>query len=523
MGNITLTQQQILSETERLKDNTSVLKRKSGLNVLGEIHSLLGRLGESRVEPVAYDTAWIARLGEHDATLAANALSWLRSHQLPDGAWGALAPIYHHDRVVCTLAAIIALQRNGAPEDQARIRAALPALHYSLANLHQDVAGKTVGFEMILPSLVAEARSLGFTIDDPNGIVQRMADLRARKLARAPKGLISRDTTMGFSAEMAGPDGLHLLDLENLLQADGSVSGSPAATAFFVAYVRPQPAALKYLREVVHQGGAPHVTSSDIFEPAWTLWNLTRGLNIDPIVATYTSSLLDRLMSFWHYDRGIAHDSSFSMQDGDDTGIVYELLAQFDRAPDLAAIWHYEEETCFRSFDLESHSSISTNIHILGALRQAGLGVEHPAVQKTANFLSLEQSDQRFWSDKWHMSPYYATSHAIIACTGFLEQVIVGAVDWIVETQNSDGSWGCVVPTAEETAYCLQALMIRHQHGFSIPLEVVERGVAWLLEHSEPPYPPLWIIKTLYCPTPIVRSAILGALRHYEHEFGALP
>jgi len=523
MADINTTQSRVHSTTRSVDNQSSTDKGKADLDVLGEIHTLLGRLGESLVEPVAYDTAWIARLGHIDINLATQALKWLRAQQLTDGSWGALTPIYHHDRVICTLAAIVALARNNAPEDKPRIYAALPALQYSLANLHTDIAGRTVAFEMLLPSLVAEAKSLGLEVNDPDGIVERMSRLRDAKLAHAPTGLIDRYTTLGFSAEWVGPDGLHLLDVDNLQQEDGSVSVSPAATAFFVAYVRPDPAALHYLRRVAHYGGAPPVTSSDIFERAWGLWNFTRGRNFDPAIVAYGDSLLDEFTADWSPTLGIAHDSIVSVQDGDDTGLVYELLAQFHHTPDLAALRHFEGDTHFRSFDLESHASVSTNIHILGALRQAQLHEKHPLVQKIVNFLQNEQTPQHFWVDKWHTSPYYSTSHAIIVCTGYFDQLVEDSVAWLLETQNSNGSWGYFSPTAEETAYSLQALMALHQQGLPIPHRALERGIVWLAEHSDPPYPPLWIIKTLYCPTLVVHSAILGALRQYECEFGSLP
>jgi hypothetical protein len=47
---------------------------------------------------------------------------------------------------------------------------------------------------------------------------------------------------------------------------------------------------------------------------------------------------------------------------------------------------------------------------------------------------------------------------------------------------------------------------------------VLRRGAAWLAEHAEPPYPPLWIGKCLYCPVLVVRSAVLSALMLVAQE-----
>jgi halimadienyl-diphosphate synthase len=399
----------------------------------------------------------------------------------------------------------------------------LPALHASLSSLDQDLAGRTIAFEMLLPTLIAEARALGLLVGDSHELVRATSHARSAKLVNAPKGLISRGTTLGFSAEMVGMEGSHLLDADDLQLADGSLSASPAATAFYTIFIRPDPASLQYLRQIAPHGGAPAITAIDVFERAWGLWNLSHAGVLDDTMLMLSRPLLDELASNWRPGYGIPPASSFSVQDGDDTGLVYEVLAKFGRAPDLEAIWRFEEERYFRCYDLESHASISTNIHILGALRQAGLGATDAVIQKIAAFLGNERNSRQFWNDKWHVSPYYPTSHAIIVCTGYLDSLVQGAVEWMLATQNPNGSWGNYAPTAEETAYCLQALLTGYQRGLQIPRQALARGAAWLVNHARPAYPPLWIGKCLYCPTLVVQSAILGALRQYECEFNTLP
>ena len=94
--------------------------------------------------------------------------------------------------------------------------------------------------------------------------------------------------------------------------------------------------------------------------------------------------------------------------------------------------------------------------------------------------------------------------------------LVPGAIVTITNTltgmKGSDGSWGYYLPTAEETAYCLQALIAWNRHGGQVPDEALQRGAAWLAEQSDPPYPPLWIGKCLYSPVLVVRAAILSAL-----------
>src|SRR5690349_5325551 len=93
------------------------------------VQELLKQIGPGKLSNVAYDTAWIARLGEIDWELSSQALAWLGEHQLRDGSWGAPEPFYYHDRLVCTLAAMIALTYRGRrAQDHAQIERGLFAL-----------------------------------------------------------------------------------------------------------------------------------------------------------------------------------------------------------------------------------------------------------------------------------------------------------------------------------------------------------------------------------------------------------
>ena len=320
--------------------------------------------------------------------------------------------------------------------------------------------------------------------------------------------------TVAFSVEMAGPDELRLLDTERLQEANGSVGHSPSATAYFALHVNPGDAdALTYLRQVMTgSGGVPDVAPFDVFEQAWTLWNIALLGDLDDDMLALCQPHLDFLHKAWKPDTGIGHALGYTPKDGDDTGLVFEVLTHFENEAALDAVLGYEEDDHYRCYELEANPSISTNIHILGALRKAGLPVKHPAVQKVIRYLERVQTIRLFWFDKWHASPYYPTAHLVIAAAGYADELLDNAVYWIIETQNEDGSWGFYIPTAEETAYCLQALVIWKRTGHPVPAEVLERGTAWLTAHMDDPLPPLWIGKCLYCPVYVVRSAVLSAL-----------
>ncbi len=490
------------------------LEQREIINPYHEFKELLaGISAKSQITSSPYDTAWLARLGEIDETLSQPALEWLRANQLADGSWGTPEVNYHHERVICTLAAMTALAQYGSSKDRTRWQRAQLVLETAPQGLLADPAGATIGFEMIVPTLLAEADALGIAYNAD--LLASLTRYRAAKLAALPRGMVDRAVSVAFSVEMVGADSLHLLDISNLQEANGSVAYSPSATAFFSKHVRPaDPLALNYLHRVVHDdGGIPYCAPIATFERGWSLWNLAHTpLQDDAEFRAMCRPHLDFLESFWIPGQGIAAAAGLTLTDGDTTALIYDAMTSLGRTCDLDGVLNYEAEDHFICFPIEANPSISTNIHVLGALKRAGLEAHHPKVQKVIQFLKRVQTLQMFWFDKWHASPYYSTAHAIMVSVGYVDDLVENAAYWIVETQNRDGSWGYYVPTAEETAYCLQALLSLKRSGYPIPDAAIKRGEAWLWDHIDPPYTPLWIGKSLYCPIVVVRSAILSAL-----------
>jgi len=411
--------------------------------------------GASKMTRSAYDTAWVARLGQLDRPLSNQALNWLAENQLPDGSWGASKPFYYHDRIICTLAAMAALTLQGRrSQDRRQIERGQHALDLlsqkATRGLMADPAGTTIGFEMIMPTLLAELESHNIIPhQDSDNILGRLTRQRRIKLSKFPAETINRQVNMAFYAEMVGPHELSLLDVQNLQEKNGSVAYSPAATAFFILHIHEDAAALAFLNEVAINGGVSDKAPIDTFEYAWILWNATLTGQLDDETLSLCKQPINELKRFWNNQpkeeaavQGLDTAGGLSLRDGDTTAMVYQVLAQLDEKVDPQGLLRYEEEHGFRRFDLEVASSMITNIHTLAALRQMGLEIQHPSIQKILRFLKQSQIHHSFWFDKWHASPYYSTCHAIIACAGYADELIGTAVDWILNTQNEDGSWG---------------------------------------------------------------------------------
>ena len=295
---------------------------------------VLNEVGPGKMSDVAYDTAWVARLDGVEQELSNRALAWLSENQLPDGSWGAAKPFYYHDRVISTLAAMIALTRSGRrTHDKLQVERGLLALEKIIeganVGLPADSNGATVGFEMIVPTLIAEAEQLGIIQQQGETLLGQLGHLRKKKLSLLKGKMINRSITAAFSAEMAGMDGQQLLDIENLQESNGSVGHSPSATAYYASYVNEgDTKALNYLRNMTdHRGGVPDLFPFDVFETGWVLWNFSLVDNWDDQTKIMFRSMIDFLKKGWRSGKGIGLSNGYSIPDGDDTSFVYELLA----------------------------------------------------------------------------------------------------------------------------------------------------------------------------------------------------
>lgn len=489
---------------------------------------LLPEVGTSKLTPSAYDTAWVARVpSPEDPARPAfpEALAWLSLHQLEDGSWGeGEIP----ERILATLAAVIALSERGArPADSAPLRRGLTFLWRASSHLSSS-AVLPVGFELLLGSLLAEAEGLG--LDLPPWLGARTAEHRAHKLTQiAALGEDRlRETTVTFSLECLGT---HLeTPAERFVQADGSVGVSPSATASVLRSVR-DPAVRRRMLDYLARhrigdtasAGWLSPTSIDLFEIIWVLYDLElAGLSRHPELRPLAEPHARALAACWRRT-GAAMSSQFAIDDSDDTALAFTVLHAYGIEKDASVMDLYWRDEYFLTYPFERDPSLSTNIHALELLRCTG---DTARMGRLLGFLHRARGDLPFWSDKWHASPYYPTCHAVIAAAPVDRELVAPSVAWIVRTQREDGSFGHhAVGTSEETAYAIQGLVAFARHHGSTPAlrAAVRRGAAYLrrrLTAFAAPEPPLWISKNRYTPLLVVRAAVLSALVMAEEQQG---
>jgi len=475
---------------------------------------LLGSLHSGSMSDTAYDTAWVARV--HDPRTAAvsafpTALDWLVRRQHPDGSWGGTIPVLH-DRVVSTLSAAITLAERPGTNHAGAVARAEAYLAPALIRLDQE-AVETVGFELVMPPLLASAHRLGLSL--PYEQCSPIYELRADKMRRLPIGFIySGPTPLTHSLEFLGDD--LQPDLARRCQAsNGSFGASPSATAFFLTHQWDENAAV-YLRAVLAlsgTGGACNVFPFEIFERGWVLSHLG---SLARRVSGYRQHLAE-LAAAWS-PVGVGFTSIGIVPDGDDTAIVLKVLrgGGFPVQPQVLKL--FEADDYFFTFPLERNQSVSTNAHVLHALRDCPDFPERERMRRKATaFLEASRMAGSFWRDKWHVSSYYATGRVILALAGSgaaAERLLDPAVDWLLETQHEDGSWSefDANGTCEETAYAIQALASVPRFSRAVRTATV-RGSNYLWERiDEHNYPEMWVGKGLYAPYAVIRAAILGAL-----------
>jgi halimadienyl-diphosphate synthase len=494
------------------------------MSIYSEVRAFLSGVGANLIDSCAYDTAWVATLPEPGHPLTPqfpDCLDWLRMHQHFDGSWGATWP-YYHDRLICTLRAVLTLhQWHDDPADEERIRWGLAYIWRNAGRLTHD-PWETVGFELLFPMLLDEARAEGLAL--PYGAFDGVMQLRAAKLARAPLHL-AYDYRMPLATnlEVLG-ERFDPRRAEQVQEPTGGVAVSPSATAFLLQHRPGDPAALAYVRRAVHEGtwdgGAPTYWPLETWERSWALLHFQHAVpDLYTVMADVTRPLLQFLDDTRQPDGWTATTYS-SVKEVDTTGVCFAVLgkAGYDLDPQL--LYQYEEADYFRCHRLERNPSISPNAHVLDALHYCDPATRGPRVAKVVAFLRRMQQPGCFWFDKWHISPYYTTSHVVLAAHDFAPDLVAPAIDWIIHTPWADGGWGHYhTSTLEETAYAVLALLVWRDSGHCVPEPVLERGVAYLQANWSPgmaEYLPMWIGKGLLTPVQIVQSAILAALLGWE-------
>ncbi|HXM53407.1 MAG TPA: hypothetical protein VN913_09030 [Candidatus Binatus sp.] len=498
-----------------------VLPRPGELALPAATRELVASLQQGAISPAAYDTAFVSRLRDpHDPDAMAypQTLGWLLRSQNADGSFGTALPV-PKDKLVSTLSALVALA--DLPQnlqDGAAHRARVRALRF----VHEDTGNwqtgpDLAGFELVLPAMLdaAKLRELPLPFERFMGISAQ----RDAKIGHIPPRLIYNVATpLLHSLEYLG----NRLDIEaarKQLSPNGSFANSPSATAYFMLKTRDEQAN-EYIAMLLRNrgdGSLPTVAPFEVFEIAWVLYNLARA-DLRPAEAQPLVRYLAQALT----DDGVGVSMQGLRPDSDDTALTLSVLHRYGFPISAGPLRPFEGVNFFFTFPLERDASVTANAHVLEVLQVAPpFPRQHVIQQKVVKYLRDARVDGDHWVDKWHGSPFYATAHAVFALTTSAPDLCLPAFAWLSKTQREDGSWGWFNQgTPEETAYAVQALMLAPAAFRAEIKEQLRRAAAYLHETEGEPVIPMWVGKTLYGPTQVVRSAVLSAqilLARSEH------
>ncbi len=452
---------------------------------------------------VAYDTAWTARVTDESGDpVFPECVHWLVTNQHPDGSWGSHVVVYH-DRILSTLSALMALKEINKSMYEPYIRKGETYIWENIKNLELD-STRLIGSELLIPSLMEQAESLGLNLPYYKAVYQKEYDTKLNQVDASL--LYSPVTPLSFSLEFLG-DAVDVNRLSRMQLPNGSVATSPAATAFFLKHVKSQKAVayLKKVLSITRDGSVMTVYPIEVFECGWSLYNLMlAGLYFE----RYTE-ICDFLVSHLGHS-GICWSVESPVTSADETAVVCKVLCDMQYPVNVEILDTYNTVDYYLTLPFELDPSVSTNIHVLDFVKSSQCDEKEDIIEKIIRFLKKKMRSG-FWTDKWHVSPYYPTAHAVFALCDVEPSLAEKAVSWIVDTQNETGLWG-KYEALEETAYAVQALMYyRTLEHFCT--ERISTAVSVLNSTGiqVPDLVNLWVGKVLYTPIRVVWSCVASA------------
>ncbi|KAI3962951.1 hypothetical protein MKW92_042998 [Papaver armeniacum] len=369
------------------------------------IKANLSSINDGAVSISAYDTAWVALIEDIHASGTPqfpSTLQWIAENQLPDGSWGDQGIFLAHDRLLNTLACVIALKTWDVFPEQ--LEKGLSFIQENMCKLgDEDTIHSPAGFETVFPSLMEKAQVLNLDVhkgQDPSAF-QEIYAKRDLKLRRIPKEMMHRvPTTLLHSLEGMSTE-LEWGKLLKLQCKDGSFLGSLASTAF--AYMQTKNnKCLQYLQKVVQHfgGGVPTMYPLDLMDRIFSVDRLER-LGISRHFQPEIEECLNHVYRFWN-ENGVGWARNLTVHDIDDTAIAFRLLRMHghDVSPDVFR--HFEKDGEFFCFPGQTSEGVTVmcNLYKASQVSFPGETILQEAKQFSSKFLREKQASNQLL-DKW--------------------------------------------------------------------------------------------------------------------------
>ncbi|KAL2238865.1 UNVERIFIED_CONTAM: Kolavenyl diphosphate synthase TPS5, chloroplastic [Sesamum indicum] len=366
------------------------------------VRSMLQSMDDGEISVSPYDTAWVALVedisGGGRPQFPAS-LEWISNNQLPDGSWGDSYTFSIYDRIINTLACVVALKSwNVHPDKTHKGILFINENIYKLAGENEE--HMPIGFEVALPSVIQMAKKLDIDIPLDSPGLQEIYARRELKLTRIPRDIMHKvPTTLLHSLE--GMPSLMWQKLLKLQSADGSFLFSPSSTAFALQQTKDHNC-LNYLANHVKKfnGGVPNVYPVDLFEHLWAVDRLQR-LGISRYFQPEIEECIDYVHRYWT-NKGICWARNSEVQDIDDTAMGFRLLRLHGREISADVFKHFEKGGEFFCFAGQTTQAVTGmyNLYRASQLIFPGEKILGDAAKFAAKFLQRKLANNELL-DKW--------------------------------------------------------------------------------------------------------------------------
>ncbi|KAH7864663.1 hypothetical protein Vadar_032337 [Vaccinium darrowii] len=357
--------------------------------------------GDGEISISAYDTAWVALvedIGGSGAPQFPSSLQWIANNQHQDGSWGFSSIFEAHDRIINTLACVIALKSWNIHPDKSE-----KGLSFIKENLNkledEDAEHMPIGFEVAFPSLIEAARKLDIQVPH-SPVLQQIYERRNLKLSRIPRDIMHIvPTTLLHSLE--GMHGLQWAKLLKLQCQDGSFLFSPSSTAFALMETKDDNC-LRYLTTAVEKfnGGVPNVYPVDLFEHMWAVDRLER-LGISRYFQSEIKECVDYVHRYWT-EEGICWARNSVVHDIDDTSMGFRLLRLHGYLVSADVFEHFKKGDEFFCFTGQSTQAVTGmyNLYRASQISFPGEKILEDANKFSSKFLREKRASNEL-VDKW--------------------------------------------------------------------------------------------------------------------------
>ncbi|KAL9331777.1 hypothetical protein ACSQ67_001387 [Phaseolus vulgaris] len=380
---------------------------KEGLNLeiqkkINVVKLILDSKEDGAITISAYDTAWVALVKNVEDTNSPqfpSCIEWIANNQLHDGSWGDAELFIAHDRILNTLACVLALRSwNMHPQKCEKGMKFFKENLYKLQD--ENPEHMPIGFEITFPSLLDLARSLDVEVPDESPILKNIIAMRDVKLKKIPREILHKEpTTLLHSLE-----GMQNLDWKQLLKLqcqDGSFLFSPSSTAYALIQTKDE-SAHKYLDKTLQKfnGGVPNVYPVDLFERTWIFDRLDR-LGISRYFQSEIKDCVAYVSRYWT-EKGICWARNSEVQDIDDTAMGFRLLRLHGHQVSASVFKHFEKNGEFFCFSGQSNQAVTGMFNLFRASQVLFQGekILEDAKNFSAKFLS-EKREANELLDKW--------------------------------------------------------------------------------------------------------------------------